>query len=87
MFSSGRALLLRDTQRGLTFMAVGMLSLLALGIRNSWAIAIEIVSTRPGRHQRRRDGGFVKDIIPLKALLMLIIASIYCVGGIGLSLR
>jgi hypothetical protein len=45
----GGALLLHDTQRGLTFAAIGMLLLLAIGIRNSWAIAIAIVfSTRPG---------------------------------------
>jgi len=35
----GGVLLLLDTQLGLTFVAVGMLLLLALGIRNSWAIA------------------------------------------------
>ena len=46
----GGVLLLHDTQRGLTFVAVGMLSLLAVAIRNSWAIAIGVVSTRPGRH-------------------------------------
>lgn len=46
----GGVLLLRDPQRGLTLVAVGMLSLLALGIRNSWAIAIDVVSTRPGQH-------------------------------------
>ena len=46
----GGVLLLYDTQRGLTFVAVGMLSLLTIAIRNSWAIAIGVVSTRPGRH-------------------------------------
>jgi hypothetical protein len=40
----GGALLLHDTQRGLTFAAIGMLLLLAIGIRNSWAIAIAIVA-------------------------------------------
>ena len=45
----GGVLLLHHPQRGLTFVAVGMLSLLTLGIRNSWAIAID-VATRPGRH-------------------------------------
>jgi hypothetical protein len=45
----GGLLLLHDTQRGLTFAAIGMLLLLAIGIRNSWAIAVAIVSsTRPG---------------------------------------
>jgi hypothetical protein len=47
---SGGVLLLRHPQRGLTVVAVGMLWLLMLGIRNSWAIAIDVVSTRPGRH-------------------------------------
>jgi hypothetical protein len=46
----GGVLLLHDPQRGLTFVAVGMLSLLAVAIRNSWAIAIGVVSTPPGRH-------------------------------------
>ena len=46
----GGVLLLHDTQCGLTFVAVGMLSLFIIGIRNSWAIAVGIVSTRPGRH-------------------------------------
>ena len=41
----GAVLLLHHPQRGLTFVAVGMLTLLTLGIRNSWAIAID-VSTR-----------------------------------------
>ena len=46
----GGVLLLHEAQRGLTCVAVGMLSLLTIGIRNSWAIAIGFVSTRPGRH-------------------------------------
>jgi len=46
---SGGVLLLHDTQLGLTLMAVGMLSLLMVGVRNSWAIAVGVVS-RPGRH-------------------------------------
>jgi hypothetical protein len=45
----GGVLLLHHPQRGLTFVAVGMLSLLTLGIRNSWAIAIAIVSMPSGR--------------------------------------
>ncbi len=50
LFVLGGVLLLRNTQRGLTLVAVGMLSLLTIGIRNLWAIAIEVVSTRrPGR--------------------------------------
>jgi hypothetical protein len=49
----GGVLLLQEPQRGLTFVAVGMLSLLTLGIRNSWAIAIDVVSTRPGRRNSK----------------------------------
>jgi uncharacterized membrane protein YidH (DUF202 family) len=48
----GAVLLLHHPQRGLTFVAVGMLTLLTLGIRNSWAIAID-VSTRPGRQNSK----------------------------------
>ncbi len=32
-----------------------MLLLLAVAIRNSWAIAIDVVSTHPDRHLRQRD--------------------------------
>jgi len=46
----GGVLLLHDAQRGLTCVAVGMLSSLTIAIRNSWAIAIGFISTRPGRH-------------------------------------
>jgi hypothetical protein len=49
----GGVLLLHDPQRGLTLTAVGMLSLLILGIRNSWAIAIHVVSIRPGRRDSK----------------------------------
>jgi hypothetical protein len=49
----GGVLLPHDPQRGLTLVAVGMLSLLTLGIRNSWAIAIDIVSSRPGRRNSK----------------------------------
>ena len=44
---AGAVLLLHHPQRGLTLVAVGMLSLLAVAIRNSWAIAIDVVSTPP----------------------------------------
>jgi hypothetical protein len=37
-------------QRGLTFVAASMLSLLTLAIRNSWTIAIGLVFIPPGRH-------------------------------------
>jgi hypothetical protein len=43
-------LLLHHPQRGLTLVAASMLSLLTLAIRNSWTIAIGLVSTPPGRH-------------------------------------
>ncbi|MGA2648025.1 MAG: hypothetical protein ABSF15_25300 [Candidatus Sulfotelmatobacter sp.] len=43
----GGVLLLHDPKRGLTLVAVGMLSLLAVAIRNSWAIAVTVVSTPP----------------------------------------
>jgi hypothetical protein len=47
LLTLGGVLLLHDPQRGLTLVAVGMLSLLAVAIRNSWAIAIHVVSTLP----------------------------------------
>lgn len=40
----GGVLFLRAPQRGLTLVAAGMLSLLALAIRNSWSIAVDVVS-------------------------------------------
>jgi hypothetical protein len=46
----GGCLLLNDTQRGLTFVAASMLSLLTLAIRNSWAVVTDVVSTHPGGH-------------------------------------
>jgi hypothetical protein len=46
----GGVLFLHAPQRGLTLVAAGMLSLLAVAIRNSWAIAIDVVSTPPGQH-------------------------------------
>lgn len=47
----GGAWLLHDTERGLTLAAIGMLLLLAIGIRNSWAIAIAIIfAAPPGRY-------------------------------------
>ena len=44
-------LLLHDAQLGLTLVAVSLLSLLALGIRNSWAIAMNVASIRFIPHQ------------------------------------
>ena len=49
----GGVLFLHTPQRGLTLVAAGMLSLLAVAIRNSWAIAIDIVSTPPGRENSK----------------------------------
>jgi hypothetical protein len=46
----GGVMLLRDMMGGLTLAAIGMLLLLAVGIRNSWAIAIAIVSSTPPGH-------------------------------------
>ena len=46
----GGVLLLHDPDRGLTLVAAAMLSLLAVAIRNSWSIAIGVVSTLSGRH-------------------------------------
>ena len=44
----GGVLILHAPQIGLTLVAAGILLLLALAIRNSWAIAINIVSTPRG---------------------------------------
>lgn len=49
----GGVLFLHAPQRGLTLVAFGMLSMLALAIRNSWAIAIDIVSTSHGQQKRK----------------------------------
>ena len=49
---AGAVLLRHHPQCGLTFVAVGMLTLLTLGIRNSWAIVID-VSARPGRQNSK----------------------------------
>jgi hypothetical protein len=48
LLAMGGVLLLHDPQRGLTLVAVGMLSLLVVAIRNSWSIAVDVVSARPG---------------------------------------
>ncbi|MGA2924350.1 MAG: hypothetical protein ABSE28_24905 [Candidatus Sulfotelmatobacter sp.] len=53
LFVLGGALILHAPQRGLTLVAAGMLSLLALAIRNSWAIAIDAVSISPGRENSK----------------------------------
>ena len=45
----GGVLFLHAPQLGLTLVAAGMLSLLAVAIPNSWAIAINVVSTPLGR--------------------------------------
>ncbi|HYA86121.1 MAG TPA: hypothetical protein VEI57_03510 [Nitrospirota bacterium] len=46
----GGVLLSHDPQLGLTLVAVGMLLLLVVGIRNSWAIAIGVISTHLDRY-------------------------------------
>ena len=46
----GGILFLHDPKRGLTLVAVGMLWLLGVAIRNSWAICATVVSRPPGRH-------------------------------------
>jgi hypothetical protein len=48
----GVIVLFHYPQPGLTLVAVGMLALLTLGIRNSWAVAID-VSTRPRRQNQK----------------------------------
>jgi hypothetical protein len=45
----GGVLLAWNSQRGLTVVAVGMLAMLTIGIRNSWAIAIGVLSTHSGK--------------------------------------
>ncbi|MGB8030471.1 MAG: hypothetical protein WCF30_12505 [Terracidiphilus sp.] len=50
---SGGVLFFHAPQRGLTFVAAGMLSLLAVAIRNSWGIAIDVVSTPPERQDSK----------------------------------
>jgi len=49
----GGVVFLHVPQRGLTLVAVGLLSLLAVAIRNSWGIAIDVVSTPPGRENSK----------------------------------
>jgi hypothetical protein len=49
----GGVLFLHAPQRGLTLVAAGMLLLLAVAIRNSWAIAIDVVSTPGGRENSK----------------------------------
>ena len=49
----GGVLFFLAPQRGLTLVAAGMLSLLAVTIRNSWAIAIDVVSTPRGQQNSK----------------------------------
>jgi hypothetical protein len=44
----GGVLLLEGPQRGLTLVAAGTVSLLAIAIRNSWGIAVDVVQRPPG---------------------------------------
>jgi hypothetical protein len=48
----GGVLLMHAPERALTLVAVGMLAFIALALRNSWSIAVEIVSWHPSK----RDG-------------------------------
>jgi uncharacterized protein involved in response to NO len=41
----GGALLTHTASHGLVLVAVGMLSLIVIAVRNSWAIAVDVVST------------------------------------------
>jgi hypothetical protein len=41
----GGALLTHAANQGLVLVAVGMLSLIVLALRNSWSIAVDVVST------------------------------------------
>lgn len=47
ILSLGGATLLHNIQNGLTLMAASMLLLLAIAIRNSWAMVVDVVFTRP----------------------------------------
>jgi len=49
----GGVLFLHAPQCGLTLVAAGMLSLLAIAIRNSWSIAIDVASISPGRENSK----------------------------------
>ena len=53
LFLLGGVLSLLAPQRGLTLVAAGMLSLLALAVRNSWAIAVDVVSTPRGQQDSK----------------------------------
>jgi hypothetical protein len=49
----GAVLFFHAPQRGLTLVAAGMLSLLALAVRNSWAIAVDVYSTPREQHNSK----------------------------------
>ena len=49
----GGVLVSYDHPRGLTLVAAGMLLLLAVAIRNSWAIAVGVVSTPRGQQDSK----------------------------------
>jgi hypothetical protein len=52
---AGGAILIRTPQRGLTLVATGMLVLIWLGLRNSWAIAVGVVSWRRSEKDSEKD--------------------------------
>jgi hypothetical protein len=53
MFIAGGAMLGSAPQRGLTLVAAGMLGLIVLALRNSWAIAVFIVASRNGKDVKK----------------------------------
>jgi len=55
LLALGGAILLHDIQRGLGFVAAGMILLLMIAIRNSWAMVVNIVYTRPHGDTKRGD--------------------------------
>ena len=48
----GGGMLFHNIQRGLTFVAAGMLFLLTIAIRNSWAMVVDIVFKHPDRNSQ-----------------------------------
>jgi hypothetical protein len=47
--ATGGVLTFSGNQQGLLLTGLGLTALLALGVRNSWAIAIDVVGSRPDR--------------------------------------
>ena len=51
--SLGGLILDHTVQRGLTLVAAGMLALITLAVRNSWGIAVDVVSSPPPERRPR----------------------------------